>query len=160
MTRRSLILADSEHKRQLIDPAAVFEFALLGAARFTLKSLRTGAHFTYRVKKPKKDEQPPYRHVSVLTGQNNEADYTYLGTISTEHVFRHNWRKSRVKKDAPSVVAFTFFWNNLVKGTIHANLQFWHEGRCAKCGRLLTVPESIAAGIGPECLKYTNGGLL
>jgi hypothetical protein len=26
-----------------------------------------------------------------------------------------------------------------------------HEGRCACCGRPLTVPESIERGIGPDC---------
>jgi hypothetical protein len=27
----------------------------------------------------------------------------------------------------------------------------WHEGRCGRCGRKLTVPESIESGFGPEC---------
>jgi hypothetical protein len=27
------------------------------------------------------------------------------------------------------------------------------EGRCGKCGRTLTVPSSIATGLGPECIK-------
>ena len=29
----------------------------------------------------------------------------------------------------------------------------WHEGRCGRCGRKLTVPESIEAGYGPECIN-------
>ncbi len=28
-----------------------------------------------------------------------------------------------------------------------------HEGRCGRCGRTLTVPESVTEGIGPECRK-------
>jgi hypothetical protein len=32
-----------------------------------------------------------------------------------------------------------------------------HEGRCGKCGRLLTVPESVETGIGPECAKRMGG---
>ena len=28
-----------------------------------------------------------------------------------------------------------------------------HEGRCARCGRALTVPESIDSGFGPECAR-------
>jgi hypothetical protein len=30
-------------------------------------------------------------------------------------------------------------------------VEFWHEGKCCRCGRKLTVPASIASGIGPEC---------
>jgi hypothetical protein len=32
------------------------------------------------------------------------------------------------------------------------NLEIWHEGRCGRCGRKLTVPESIHNGYGPECI--------
>jgi len=30
----------------------------------------------------------------------------------------------------------------------------FHEGACGRCGRTLTVPESIASGFGPECIRY------
>jgi hypothetical protein len=30
-------------------------------------------------------------------------------------------------------------------------LKVHHEGRCCRCGRKLTVPESIETGLGPEC---------
>jgi hypothetical protein len=30
-------------------------------------------------------------------------------------------------------------------------MELWHEGRCGKCGRALTVPESIESGLGPVC---------
>lgn len=36
-------------------------------------------------------------------------------------------------------------------GVIPPSLEVWHEGRCGRCGRALTVPESIASGIGPVC---------
>ena len=29
-----------------------------------------------------------------------------------------------------------------------------HSNRCGRCGRMLTVPESITDGIGPECRKH------
>jgi hypothetical protein len=40
----------------------------------------------------------------------------------------------------------------LLKGEDHS-LQFkiWHRGFCAKCGKALTVPESILTGVGPDC---------
>jgi hypothetical protein len=33
------------------------------------------------------------------------------------------------------------------------SLEIWHEGSCLRCGRKLTVPESIESGYGPECIK-------
>ena len=33
-----------------------------------------------------------------------------------------------------------------------------HEGRCCRCGRVLSTPESCDRGIGPECWKHLNGG--
>jgi hypothetical protein len=38
------------------------------------------------------------------------------------------------------------------EGILGATLEFWHEGRCGRCGRRLTVPDSIASGYGPECV--------
>lgn len=32
-------------------------------------------------------------------------------------------------------------------------VEIWHEGKCGRCGRQLTVPESIESGFGPECVK-------
>ncbi|MGQ4872128.1 MAG: DUF6011 domain-containing protein, partial [Candidatus Thorarchaeota archaeon] len=28
-------------------------------------------------------------------------------------------------------------------------VRIWHEGKCGRCGRRLTVPESIESGYGP-----------
>ena len=50
--------------------------------------------------------------------------------------------------------AFAWFWRVLNgSGNFPAGFEFWHEGRCCRCGKRLTVPESIQGGIGPECIK-------
>jgi len=33
------------------------------------------------------------------------------------------------------------------------NVEFYHSGNCAKCGRKLTTPESIKNGLGPICFN-------
>jgi Family of unknown function (DUF6011) len=132
---------------RLVDPTQIFKFVLGGNARFTLLSLRTQARYTYRIRKP--DLTTPH-FVSVLTGADNEVSYSFMGCILDKSVYRVA-RKSKVSADAPSHAAFMFFWGLLRSGKIHEKMEFWHEGRCCSCGRTLTVPSSIEAGIGPEC---------
>ncbi len=103
------------------------------------------------------DDQEPARDerahdVSVLTGPNNEADYTFFGTIWGELDFRHE-QGARLGPKSPGVRAFAWTWKNLLQGAIHEQLVIHHEGMCGMCGRRLTVPESIESGIGPICAQ-------
>jgi hypothetical protein len=135
------------HPAQLTDPAAIRRFATAGRARFTLVSERTGQRFTYRV--TAKKGSPDFFFVSLLTGPENSSDYTYLGCL-TGGRFTHD-RRLRIGADAPSRRAFTWFWGRVGAGHEAPECECWHEGRCGKCGRALTVPESIASGLGPIC---------
>jgi len=122
-------------------------FVLAGRAIFTLVSAKTGARFTYRVSAPK--DGGDIHFVSVLTGPNNTQDYEYLGIVRDGRFGLT--RASRISADAPSAKAFAWAWPRIARGELPEQLQVWHEGRCGRCGRALTVPESIAAGLGPEC---------
>jgi uncharacterized protein DUF6011 len=132
-------------------------FALAGNAIITLESLKTGAHFTFKVSQAKDkatgDLKTGLYFVSVLNGQNNESDYMYIGMIRNGGFTLT--RGSRAGGDAMSVKAFNFFWN----AQAPEQLVVRHEGRCGRCGRTLTVPESIDLGIGPECFAKMGGDL-
>ena len=59
---------------------------------------------------------------------------------------------------APSAVAFGWVWER--RQRLDAlPCEVWHEGRCGKCGRVLTVPESLILGLGPECAQMSLGGM-
>lgn len=128
-------------------PEKVLEFALAGNATFTLKSKISGLHMTYRIRKPG-DESPHF--VALMSGPDNEGSYQYLGTIFSGKVYKHG-AKSRISLEAPSEKVFNQFWAAISQNRIPAYLEVWHEGKCGRCGRKLTVPESIATGIGPIC---------
>jgi len=120
-----------------------------GNAYFTLVSKKTSTRYTYRVStKP----DAPY-FVGVLSGPENDADYQYLGFMrSTGSEFKLvAGRKGH--PEAQSFQAFAWFLASLGRpGTeLPEQLEFWHAGRCGRCGRRLTVPASIASGFGPEC---------
>lgn len=139
-------------------------FALAGHAIFTVVSGASGERLTFKVGTPKTAKvddayQGPW-FVSVLTGANNESDYTFLGSLWRDAdgslAFRRS-AKSPIGTDAPSQAAARWLFGKLLgrpSGRIlPSNVAVHHEGRCGRCGRLLTVPESIESGIGPVCAE-------
>jgi hypothetical protein len=139
-------------------PADALNFILGGNATTTFRSARTGDRYTFRVTA---SDDGKVHFVKVLTGADNESDYSFIGTIfpgndGVAPVFRHS-HKSKVGQGAPSVLAFRWAFNYLAEqagregAVLHQHLEVYHEGRCGRCNRKLTVPESIETGFGPEC---------
>jgi hypothetical protein len=146
------------HPAQMQDPEDIKRFMFGGNARFTLVSVPTQQRFTYRIKKAGEfmpDGRPSSVgwFVGVLTGPDNTKDFVYLGHIYKASRDYVQGSKSRLAVDAPSAIAFEWFYNRALDGRIPPQMEFWHEGRCCRCSHPLTVPESIRRGIGPECAK-------
>lgn len=131
-----------------LDSGDVYRFVMAGDARFTIVSKVTGTRFTYRIRA--KDDGAIH-FVSVLTGPDNDSSYKYLGWIRNGE-FVHGARRSSISPDAPSAKAFRWFWSRIDRLPEHL-VEVYHMGRCGRCARALTVPESIRSGIGPECAK-------
>jgi hypothetical protein len=125
------------------------QFILAGNATFTVKNADTGNRFTFKVQTKK--NAPHF--VRVLTGPNNDdwTNYTFLGTIFDSKDYRHG-KRSRISTDAQSAKVFAWFWTSLLTDKLPDCIEVHHEGRCGRCGRKLTVPESIQSGFGPDCL--------
>lgn len=144
--------AEESHKAAGFSPVAARMFVLAGHAIFTVQNTKTGGRFTFKVSRAANRAAGPH-FVSVLTGSDNNRDYSYLGTIFQGTDYRHG-RKSHIGKDAPSAVAFAWLWALLRSGKpFPPSLRVHHESRCGRCGRRLTVPESIATGFGPDCAE-------
>jgi hypothetical protein len=135
------------HPHQIKVAAEAARFVTGGNATFTIVSKATDARFTYRVSVS--DDKPDLFFVSLLTGPDNTASYSYLGTLGGG--FWKHGKKSQISADAPSVKAFNWLWANLKQDSLPDTVEFWHVGRCCRCNRKLTVPASIESGIGPEC---------
>lgn len=84
-----------------------------------------------------------HRAVSALMGN---GKYQVIGHISEdgERFFERGlW---------PQTDMFSRFWLALPWWSRWpTGLEVWHAGRCAKCRRPLTHPDSIARGLGPIC---------
>ena len=135
-------------------------FILAGNATFTLRSRRTGTRFTYKVSKA--EDKQDFWFVNMLTGPDNTKNYTYLGNISANrpekvaqygsHSFWHD-RKKRIHPNAPGAIAFGWAFKRFAAGAAMPDMDMFFAGSCGRCGRALTVPESITAGFGPECIS-------
>lgn len=148
----------------LTNPNAL-TFILAGNAIFTLRSVVTDKTLTFRVRRAKDDSSSFWRSlttcesavragtfagcyfVDLLTGPDNTNDYTYIGVINRQGAYRPNTQ--RINTNAYAV--FDWFYTRLRDGKPTPNCECFHEGRCGKCGRVLTVPESIESGLGPIC---------
>jgi hypothetical protein len=140
----------------------ILKFITAGKAIFTIKNEQTGNRFTYRVKKakPRNDNKPSNLwFVSVLTGSNNESDYTYIGLLKAYNnlYYYEHGGKSSISPKSQSALVFNWYLQKLQLNTLPPFVRFFHNGYCGRCGHLLTVPESIEKGLGPECTKLQTG---
>ncbi len=142
------------------DAKLIMQFIYGGKAVFTLRSTDTGARFTYRVNEKTEAGRPTVYFVGLLAGPDNESDYTYLGWIKANQFgLTKKSRENGLTEQTPSVKAFAWAFGNFAKGIVPEKLEFWHAGRCARCGRPLTVPQSIEDGFGPECITKVGMGM-
>lgn len=118
-------------------------FILAGNSIVTFLNPESGNRFTYKIKKAKDND---LFFVSVLTSPDV---HTYIGYILKD--FRLG-KKSKVSKSAQSVKVFNYVFKKLKSNNLD-KVEVWHNGKCGKCARRLTVPSSIETGIGPECFK-------
>ncbi len=127
------------------------EFMLAGNATFTVVSKASNTRYTFKVQKGKKDDAPHF--VKFLNGSDNENSFMFIGTLFGEDTYRHS-KKTPIKDDATVVKTFKWVLNVLNGRFDKSNfnlIEFWHEGKCGRCGRKLTVPSSIESGMGPHC---------
>lgn len=155
------------------------EFVLAGKAIFTVHNANTGNRYTFKVrrKEPRKalvealmlrkgiSEEAakaaigPSFFVNVLTGPDNMSNYTYLGMLNPESGLVRLTGASKFREDSQPVVAARWTIRQIWKqNPLQAGVEIMHAGRCCRCTHLLTVPESIKSGWGPECVKHRHAG--
>lgn len=127
----------------------IVRFITGGNAIFTIRNEKTGNRYTYKVTKPK--YPIPWYWIYVLNGSDNESNYIFLGSFTLKDGYRHS-PKSYVTQDAKSVIVIDWYIRKLLAQKLPPEVVTYHEGKCARCGRKLTVPESISSGFGPECI--------
>ena len=133
----------------------VKDFVLGGNALITIESGITGKHFTYKIQQSKTDTNLYF--IKNLRGSDNENDYVYVGCYFSDNktfVPEKSYKDKAVYSWPKSIQAIRYLMNTL--DNVPEKLLVYHNGRCCKCGRILTTPESIRRGIGPECERRAD----
>ena len=132
------------------------DFFLGGKATFTVQNNETGQHRTYKIRKPEPTPQYPNPawFVKVMTGTDNEAHYSYIGRLDPDKGTVNLTRASKFAEDSDTVKAARWVIGRVINQTqIPDCIDIRHSGKCGRCGRTLTTPESLDCGIGPECRR-------
>ncbi len=113
-------------------------------------------HFTFKISAAKYQDKKINRNlffVSALCGQNNDTDYKYFGLIriiNGSPIYEFSI-KAKIKRDSRTVRTFEHVWNTLISGGTFKTLKIYYSSKCCRCGRTLTVAESIKNGLGAMC---------
>lgn len=128
---------------QLVETDQIRTFVTAGNAVFTLKSLKTGEHLTYKVRESDRDGLS-----FVYARRGSRMDY--LGCLWSGEKYVQS-RGSKFDRGEAQAKGFSWFWTRLSSGDLPETVEVWHEGKCGRCNRELTDPESISWGLGPVC---------
>ncbi len=136
------------------------EFVMAGNATFTIE-LPAGSsqsHYTFKVQKVEAgDRWPEAWFVKMLTGPDNTSDYSYVGKLNPflGQVLMTSASKNKSDSFPARLLnrVLARVWCDDHAAYEQHGYKTHHEGKCGRCGRKLTVPESIESGVGPECAK-------
>jgi hypothetical protein len=121
---------------------------------------QTADHYTYRIEKAEFEDGRSMHFVQTLTGPENTSDYTYVGVLHPNHGSIRLTRNSKFHPAATPVQIAQRVLQCIFAGQREeierAGWKVHHMGKCGRCGRALTTPESCESGIGPECRKILD----
>jgi hypothetical protein len=172
MTTTTTKPADAEALREHGETAVYFN------GKLSFRNLETGEHRTLRISTQKDDAKfaPGQRIVSLLTGADNDSDYTGFA-FADDNTGIRIWRKKRSgpfpwyalmvdayfrgSASAESGARGILIDDDSIRIVLADGSEKTYvvhlERKCSRCNRTLTVPESIDAGIGPICLAKLAG---
>ena len=138
-----------------LNPASVLDFAMSpregrrAGATMTVVTDASGGRVTVRFRRPKGFGSVL---VDVMTGSDNEADFAFLGTVRPNGFVAVSPKSKAGAKGLRAQMILNWTFAHAQADDLRT-VRVLHSGCCGRCGRKLTVPESIDSGLGPECAK-------
>lgn len=149
---------------ELTSQEAVRSYIEKGHGTVTLHNPKTNIYYTYKFTPVKEGKGPEWWakagviFVKILAGKKEEngkkKKWLYIGLINPTHKkFCIQSQSSNYHAESPTIKGIDFIVEMMYTRPREkwGIMKIYHNVRCAKCGRPLTTPESIAEGLGPEC---------
>jgi len=139
-----------------VDVLEARRYFFAGKSIFTLSVGEKRYSYRIRVKSHKIEARRAMHFVDLLTGPDNDEHWKFFSFFTATRSYGHS-RKSKIGKDAPGPALFRRVAEALIARTDLPDDIVLHKAlNCARCGRLLTDPESIERGYGPHCATMVN----
>ena len=134
-------------------------YILAGKSEFTFLSLKTDVRIRYKLQRKvaeqrgKKGQDEYIYFLNTFT----DGEYKYAGVLFYDDVMRQfkfgRGQRGLLNYSHINIKSLLFVLNQLNIENYNLSLKVYHVGKCGRCGRKLTTPESILTGLGPECSK-------
>ena len=140
-------------------PTLTNDFFFGGKATFTVQNNQSGEHRTYKIRKGKFNPRypTPAWFIKQMTGTDNDSHYSDIGKVDPGTGNITLTRFSKFSNDSKQMKAAKWIMTRIAYGSEFPDFfEIRHAGKCGRCGRTLTTPESLDCGIGPECRRIMN----
>ena len=140
--------------RSNVSPKLLPTLFFAGRAVFTLLNRQAGTHCTFKVRqlRDKEDRKKllPIFYVYVSLLGDKETGYRFAATYFANGSYKLGRDISPTDQLAKVMVFIHQALSNPAMLS-QRSVSLLHEGKCCRCGRPLTHPESIDIGFGPDC---------
>ena len=124
---------------------------LAGKSTLTLRNPKRGTHIRVRMYNKKDRAGNPstcfFLKVSLLG--DSDTGYRYAGAYFSDS--KRFKAAPELEVDPPLAAVVSLILRAIDTPNLLSSAEIMHEGKCCRCGRKLTHPESIETGLGPEC---------
>ena len=152
---KSFVKNTNDEQSGLIKQSDAISFMLAGKAEFVLHSTKTNEDFkfliTRRESNSNKEEYVYFVNI-VLAREKIYAGHIRFDTNTEEFIFTQGNKGQSSPKDR-NVRTLMYVLNKLIRYESIDTLRVYHVGKCGRCSKRLTTPESILTGLGPTCSK-------
>lgn len=141
---------DEPNQHLFTDPDLARKYILAGKAIITCVSERTGKHITFRIRSKADRMRITRWFVRADIGNTSRYITWLLKDAATGLILVQASPGYDALRDAYN--GFCFITKHLLNGNhLPPQMKIYHHNTCGRCGRVLTNPQSIQSGIGPEC---------
>lgn len=144
-----------DKQRYKIGNESMLHLLTAGKAEFSIQNEISKKHYTYLLTQAR-HPQSEGATVFFVKVCYDYLKFHYAGVlvIDDKKVTYAKGAKGKLAETAESIKGLLWLFNKLVtQQKVTENVGVYHFGKCARCGRTLTDPQSIVAGLGPECRR-------